>query len=85
MSTRGLIFIAGIIIGFFVGMLSFSSHGAGKVYGDCVYSCKERGSPYNIEQQKRMGASSVSSGKRGRPGGLAVNMNPNVLTYFLAN
>ena len=27
MSTRGLIFIAGIIVGFFVGMLSFSSHG----------------------------------------------------------
>ena len=58
MSTRGLIFIAGIIVGFFVGMLSFSSHGAGKVYGDCVYSCKERGSPYNIEQQKRMGMKS---------------------------
>ena len=35
MSTRGLIFIAGIIVGFFVGMLSFSSHGAGKLYGNC--------------------------------------------------
>ena len=55
MSTRGLIFIAGIIIGFFVGMLSFSSHGAGKLYGNCVHTCDNKNSQYNIEQQKRRG------------------------------
>ncbi len=55
MSTRGLIFIAGIIVGFFVGMLSFSSHGAGKLYGNCVHTCDNKTSKYNIEQQKRRG------------------------------
>ena len=44
MSTRGLIFIAGIIVGFFVGMLSFSSHGAGKLYGNCVHTCDNKNS-----------------------------------------
>ena len=52
MSTRGLIFIAGIIVGFFVGMLSFSSHGAGKLYGNCVHTCDNKTSKYNIEQQE---------------------------------
>ncbi len=47
MSTRGLIFIAGIIVGFFVGMLSFSSHGAGKLYGNCVHTCDNKNSKYN--------------------------------------
>jgi len=55
MSTRGLIFIAGIIVGFFVGMLSFSSHGAGKLYGNCVHTCDNKTSKYNIEQQERRG------------------------------
>ena len=28
---------------------------AGQVYGNCVYSCKNRGSTYTIEQQQRRG------------------------------
>ena len=38
-----------------MGMLSFSSHGAGQLYGNCVHTCDNKTSKYNIEQQQRRG------------------------------